>query len=302
MNNIVKLQQSLPALPISADNIPDSIEDGVKELYFAFADPGQKDDVGKAFTIKSYLRAIMGQHPSLVLWCLEHLILHNPRNPFRPSAQDVHEFIQKTDRRWNNAILGYFLEKSYQEDVRWSGTLDGPPSYDGACPLPTDMVVAALSRELSHSPPLRDLESLSDVRFARIPKPAFPGTLYQEVLARRAARKKRMKPLTELNEYLAGMDEDQREFRRLILLERRANVRRWGVADDLTEPTLMESVARAHNAWRQHCDARGVDKPLLRARTDKRKFIGEYTNLCGLEVFQHDLRCIPLADLEKDYQ
>lgn len=197
MSNIISLQQSLPAHPISADNMPAAVKDGVQELYHAFADPGQKDDMGKAYTMKSYIRAIEGKHPFLVLWCLEHLILHNPRNPFRPSAQDVHEFIGKTGGRWTSAIVEYFLERSYKDDVRWSGALDGPPSYDGACPLPIDMVVAAISKELSHSPPLKDLESLSDVRFARIPKPAFPGTLYQEVMARRVAHKNRMKPLTD---------------------------------------------------------------------------------------------------------
>lgn len=110
MSNIVKLQsQTLPSLPISPDSIPAPIKEGLQELYAAFADAGRKEDIDKAFTMKGYLRAIVGEDSRIVLWCLEHLILHNPRNPFRPTAQDLHELIKKQNTRVADDVLRRYL-------------------------------------------------------------------------------------------------------------------------------------------------------------------------------------------------
>lgn len=304
MKNVAILQQSLPANLISVDSIPASIKDGVLELYHAFADPGQKDDMGKAFTMKSYIRAIEGRHQFLVLWCLEHLVLHNPRNPFRPSAQDVHEFIGKTAGRWDRAIEEYYLEDTFRQHAKWDATLDGPPSHDGTCPLPNDMIVSAISRHmvrsLQYNPHFKsDLERLSDARFALLPKSAFPGTLYQDALLLRSAYKRRNGPLQELEKYRAEMGEELWRFRAIILLAHRRNVRARDAIDDLAEDSLMEKARQAHSRWWEFC---GDWKQRARAELDKKKFIEGFEDVYTAEhVYESDLRCIPLAELERDY-
>src|SRR4051812_42129609 len=85
---------------IVAGNLPSEIANGIFDLLTAFATGARQEDAEKMRLLRIYGESIAGYDVAIALHALGWLLLHNPRNPYRPTPQDVHETCQNLIKEW----------------------------------------------------------------------------------------------------------------------------------------------------------------------------------------------------------
>jgi hypothetical protein len=121
---------------------PTVIFAGIRDLMLAFASGPSTSDGDMKHLLSIYAEAVFGFDPAVADCALKHLKFNNPRNPFRPTPQDVREVCQRVMREWRKLVLRYFTER---ED--WDLNLGSPPLTRG-CPISDALVKAFLSEWL----------------------------------------------------------------------------------------------------------------------------------------------------------
>lgn len=86
-NDLTKRDEAgLPAHKVSTP-----VRAAISDLLQAFAVAAKRDTDREIVMRRLYVEAITGFADDVVLRVLRHLVLHNPRNPFHPTAQDIRE-------------------------------------------------------------------------------------------------------------------------------------------------------------------------------------------------------------------
>src|SRR4029077_6460740 len=83
--------------PIEA--LPATIKAGLKDLMVAFSGPTPEGD-DRLTLVRIYADAASRFCPAIAEVAIERLRFHNPRNPFRPTPQDLFEHCEKTQKAW----------------------------------------------------------------------------------------------------------------------------------------------------------------------------------------------------------
>lgn len=109
----LKTQENGPATVVVAGTpLPAALQEGIKDLIAAFqAGAGGVSDAERTRTLKIYRKALDGFPEAVAAYALNWLLMHNPRNPFPPSPQDVHEMCRKVESAWASRVLAYFFER-----------------------------------------------------------------------------------------------------------------------------------------------------------------------------------------------
>lgn len=250
---------------IRKETLPRAVQTAIRDMIAPFAMQRPVDNEERASYLKAFAKAVDGFHEQIALLALDHLILHNPRNPFPPTAQDVHELCSKIASSWQSRVLGYYIH-----DMGWSqysipavASPGGEPGTED-CRIPWDMVVFWVAGALpaacapsSDAPCGSAVNGWSQEQFDRIPVSAWPEGLRGAAVESRAryreaelARQKRAEFLSSLSREVAV------EFGRVELLTRRTG-EHLSDAEILerAEAALAENRARAARAAAERAES-----------------------------------------------
>lgn len=134
-----------------------------------------------------YAEAFEGFLGVIVAAALKHLLLNNPRNPFAPTPQDVHEQCEKLQSTWRHALRCYMVDGEKWEapwfapDCPAPGTKGHPLTMDQVRKLGDDSATSVINRYLS------GLDH-SDERLNRIRPEMFDKGEREDLIAKRKTK------------------------------------------------------------------------------------------------------------------
>ena len=97
--------------------------EGIKDLMVGFAAPSREDEDTKRL-IRLFVEAVAGFHELIAIEAVHELRFNNPRNPYRPSPQDVYERCKRIEKELRTKITDYFIGWS---DAGWPAKWGGAP-------------------------------------------------------------------------------------------------------------------------------------------------------------------------------
>lgn len=179
---------------VSKTALTPAVQSGIKSLLVAFAvGPVQHED-DRIHLIRADAGAVDGFEIGVVQHVLGYLLYHNPRNPFRPSPQDVFELCEETTKvvRFFAArfqlLFVFGLNSPEENDVRdlaadhWDSKWGARPDEEG-CIISRDSVMAEVRTIIQRHE--RALIRLPDEKFAAIPLDAFSDNYRNKIIMKR---------------------------------------------------------------------------------------------------------------------
>jgi hypothetical protein len=164
--------RNAPAAAIATPSVP-ALVSGIRDLLISFASQAQGDTDARRL-LEIYVEATKHVHRVVAEEAVQSLRFDNPRNPYRPSPQDVYERCKKIDRDWCEQTWRYFLKGH-----PWPSDWRAPPLTQG-CRLPDVLVKRYLARrlellnwEVAHTGCPDQLAQLSANQLAKIPEDCF---------------------------------------------------------------------------------------------------------------------------------
>ena len=201
------------------------ITEGLKDLLVGFAAPSQGDE-DKVRLVQLYAEAVCRYEPAIAEAAINRLKFHNPRNPFRPSPQDLFECCKKVENAWHCAVAAYFLDDARWGDVVWlrnEGGIDlgSVPALTPGCIVPDAIAIDILTKHIAlrTGPGTQDpLEkTMSRERFAKIPDECFPPGLREPTLAAITRREEKQAKRTRWDAFLGTLRWDERKIANRIV-------------------------------------------------------------------------------------
>src|SRR5207249_3184098 len=123
--------------------------------------------------------------------------LHNPRNSFPPTAQDLHETCNGVLSRWRHRVINYYCGGKAWIDcddlayiLSKRGYMRGPAPSEHGCFIPPELILDFLREYLSSVAVQDALVTISERVFNNIPDAAFPQGVRDAILAKRLDRQK----------------------------------------------------------------------------------------------------------------
>src|SRR5215472_1962763 len=89
---------------VRAGSVPKAVSEGILDVMSAFAAKDEADS-DKMRLMRVYVEAVEGFDESVVTAALRYLKFHNPRNPWRPTPQDVYERCKSTVATWKRKVI-----------------------------------------------------------------------------------------------------------------------------------------------------------------------------------------------------
>lgn len=215
------------SLVVSSANLPNTVSNGILDILSSFSAQNQ-EDTDKRRLLRVFGEAVCGFDTAVVDSAINWLKKHNPRNPWRPSPQDLYETCEATRKLWCDRVVNYFTgSEPMFVNWRWedgSGyvkpkcdrTWGAPPFTDGAIIPPT--VAKAFLLESMASAEYRVVE-IPAARFDRIPVDCFPNGLYDRILKAREDLARREIEAQKRREYLASLGPELQRYRAKAALE-----------------------------------------------------------------------------------
>lgn len=169
--NLPMIRASNSLAPIAASTVPPAIRDSLGDILVAFSAGGRDDD--RPRLLKLYAKALSGFEEIVAARALDHLLTHNPRNPFQPTPQDLHEACVRIRDEWSSAVRQHYILGGDRVGV--------------SIPAP---IVAGLMREWTSDPGMQSkLVTIDAERYDRLPPEFFEPGRKAEIDALRVARK-----------------------------------------------------------------------------------------------------------------
>jgi hypothetical protein len=216
---IVPFTRGRAVTRVSPANLPPAIANGIFDVLTAFAAGPQQEDADKKRLVRIYAEAVESFEAAVAEHAIGWLKLHNPRNPFRPTPQDVYETCEKLVKEWRSRIIGNFLG-----DGRWGNASSfdliksfewGSPPLEKGCPIPEALVKQFLRDHLDSGRNLvPKLAALGRERLAKIPTECFNAGQREAALAAIETEEKHQAEIVAHNAYLESLDPDLRRHRR----------------------------------------------------------------------------------------
>ena len=172
--------------PLRGDNLPAlpaRVKNGIRDLLIAFPAGSPQHSEDRTRSLQMYAEAIDGFEACVARYAITRLRLHNPRNPFPPTAQDLYELCQKTRGTWQYYLVEYFIrgrdwgyERSTLDPNAWLRRDPGRKPFQEGCYIPSDVVMAWLRERLALEYIEEELVTIPRKWFDAIPGEAFnPG-------------------------------------------------------------------------------------------------------------------------------
>ncbi len=237
----------------AASNLPAPILSGIADLLTAFAAGPHQDDGDRKRVLRIYGEAVSEFPAAVSEYALRWLKLHNPRNPFRPTPQDVYEACDATLTTWRERVVTHFTSidskhacwgwddyRSWNKGAAKCGSAWGAAPFEHDCLIPDVLVRQILSDHFSrYAQKTNMLAGLGRERLARIPPECFlPGQL-EAALDHVVADEKRREEKAKHEAYLSTLGPDLRRHRAHAL---------GGIDVDIPEADLLERARKSLEA------------------------------------------------------
>jgi len=174
---------------VRSGSVPKVISEGILDLMTVFAAKDEAD-TDKKRLMRVYAEAVEEFDESVVAAVLRHLKFHNPRNPWRPTPQDLYEGCKRTMGAWKRKVVDHFLgAKDPNAEQVVDREIGGVP-LTPECVVPDAMVIKFLKDHLGRRPDsycgdvFQQLRNLTLARLNAIPAECFrPGQREDAVAA-----------------------------------------------------------------------------------------------------------------------
>jgi hypothetical protein len=170
-----------------------AVRSAINDITIAFSAGGQRSEHEMRRSLELYEKAVIGFDRRLVAEVLNWLLLHNPRNPFAPTPQDLFEACNRLDDKWRMKTLGKF-------------GLGGRSSSEGST-VPPDIEIKFLRHAIEaslkwpqHSSTFERLIKMEEAVFIQLPVDAFPDGRRDEIVALRKEQHERDRAWRERDE------------------------------------------------------------------------------------------------------
>lgn len=229
-NELVTRQHVGTLAKTSTAHLPAPISNGIFDLLTAFAAGPQQEDADKKRLVRIYSESVAVFPPAVSEYALRWLKLHNPRNPFRPTPQDVYEACEGAQRYWRDRVVAHFTSpepaharwpwQDYSGIIKGCGGEWGPAPFAEGCLIPETLVKQFLKDHLDRGHELNSrLASLGRARLSKIPEECFVRDQQQAILDLVEADEKRREATARHEAYLTTLDPDLRHWRRIALAQ-----------------------------------------------------------------------------------
>lgn len=223
--------------------LPGSVRTGIYDIIVAFANADKGTDDDRKRLLRIYSEALLDFHPAVAEAAVAYLKFHNPRNPYRPSPQDVFETAEAVASTWHRRVLGYFLKKEGWGVDRIPASTPsrflvklpfGPLPLTSGCEIQHEIVVGHLKEVLATEDGQAFLYKLTLEELDRIPKGCYQPDQYEETKA--LIGWSDTDP-DKQKAFLGAMDPELRRHRAMYI--RMSHTRKW------TEPQLMRAARQS---------------------------------------------------------
>ncbi len=191
MNALVSAfpKNNMPAIITAEGKLPPAVAESLHGSLAAFAVQRNLSDFDRAANLRSYRRAMVGFHPQLVISALDHLLLHNPRNPFPFTAQDLFERLEFEKSCWSGLVLEEMLGMDRRGRYK-SSQGQKLPNFGGqpltpACAMPDSFVYEVIAK--TSGTWLHSFNNTTDRLLRSIPRSALAESIWEEVEVKRTA-------------------------------------------------------------------------------------------------------------------
>jgi hypothetical protein len=211
-------------------------ETAIKRLIAAPAGSAQSND-DRMYELMNYREACSGKPLCLVVYTLNQLRRFNPRNPFKPSPQDVFEHIATAERKFKLRVKNWFFRDAQEWGVSTEGRNKGmelvkpsfgcewgPEPLAEGCFVSRDLVIQWLRAELEQLATLDDEGALgrhpiahSEDIGARIPAECWPEGLQARIAESQRRRAADEAAARAQVDYERGLSEDEHKARWWVL-------------------------------------------------------------------------------------
>lgn len=165
-------------------SLPAVVSDAIVDILITFS-AGNQDDTDKKRVVRVYQSAVADFHSAVAEAGIAWIMRHNPRNPFRPTAQDVYEACEMIAAFWKQRVIQFFFEDGvwHHERIKYErhDPRKGPEPLNPGCMVPDELVLKHLTDKISFYE-AEILAKLGRKRLLAIPKECFLGDKQQEAL------------------------------------------------------------------------------------------------------------------------
>ena len=196
-------------LPTVADErkLPGPVVGAVRQLLLCYQTGGAANERDYDVVVSVYMEIVARFPPLVAEMAVKRLLVKNPRNPFRPSPQDVHDAMAKMMKSWEESVFSYLTTDSWidwtRDETIFMKEIGAPPLHPG-CLIPDDIqrsfIKCFIDNGICHSRLLNGIDfdtrdqvdwpKLTDEVFDRWPVDLLKASgKHDEIIAARAARK-----------------------------------------------------------------------------------------------------------------
>src|SRR5262249_20261307 len=206
---------------VKPGSVPKTISEGILDVMTAFAAKDEAD-TDKMRLMRVYVEAAEGFDESVVAATLRHLKFHNPRNPWRPTPQDVYERCKKTVGAWEHKVTEHFF-CTWEVDYQAIGGVPLSPE----CIVPSAMVIKFLkdylARDDGYGEVRNRLRHLTLARLHAIPAECFKPDQRDWAVAAIESRELREANARRIEALLASLNDDLRFRAKSVVLRYGSN-------------------------------------------------------------------------------
>jgi hypothetical protein len=200
--------------------LPPAVKGRISDLMVAFA-TASNGGVEKRQLLRLYAEVADSFPEAIVVTALDWLKFHNPRNPFHPTPQDVHETCVKVRESWRSRVTAYFGAGAEwpQRETDWQGRqlwALGAEPFCAGCAVPEQLVQEFLATWVADTS-AADIAKIGRDRLSRIPAPCFGPTKRDQVLDCVVAIERAAAAAERERIYAAGLDPNLRRARADVL-------------------------------------------------------------------------------------
>lgn len=165
-------------------SLPAVVSDGIVNLLSTFS-AGNQNDTDKTRIVRVYQYAVSEFHPAIAEAGVAWIMRHNPRNPFRPTAQDVSEACDMVAAFWKQRVIQFFFENGvwHHERINYEAhdPRRGPAPLRPGCMVPDELVLKHLTDKISFYE-AETIAKLGRKRILAIPEECFLADKQQDAL------------------------------------------------------------------------------------------------------------------------
>src|SRR5262245_31906086 len=119
----VLIQEQTSIAERSVRAVSPTVREGIHDILVACPPHPGEDGVDRVRLARIWARETAEFEPEIVTEALHNLLIDNPRNPFRPSVEDIVKRCRSIRRQWGDRITRYYRAQSDAVSSAWGENL-----------------------------------------------------------------------------------------------------------------------------------------------------------------------------------